>query len=343
MSYIQTITNKLQNIISLSDLELFEKEVLGPDSEIMKNFRELPNLPSAEEKKKVGNELNKQKTEILSLLENKKAEIEKIDIQNKLLNWQDITFEKETNKLGKLNIITQVRWEIEDIFQKMGFEIEYPYEIDSEYNNFECVNIPAGHPARDSWDTFFTDQKNNILITHTSSMQNRILKKMSRKESDLENGFLGSAVIGKCFRNESTDARHEHTFHQCEGVVVGKGIKFSDMVGVLKTFFEEFFGTKIQVGITCEYFPFVEPGNGMEIKWENPSENILKITKGTGWLEVLGCGMIHPNVLKMAGIDSQVYSGFAWGLGVERLAMIKYGIDDVRLFHSGDLRFLEQF
>ncbi|QQR93739.1 phenylalanine--tRNA ligase subunit alpha [bacterium] len=342
MSETTELQNKVSLIDTISELDTFEKDTIGPQSELMKKFKDLTQLP-VEQRKLLGNELNNQKKLLQNIFDTKREELKKKELSIQLSTWKDISLAIPQHKIGKLNPLTQERWKIEDIFQKMGFEIAYAFEVDSEYNNFEAVNIPEGHPARDSWDTLFTNVDKNVLITHTSSLQNRILKEFATKIDALENGFLGTAGIGKCFRHESTDARHEHTFFQCEGVVVGKGIRFSDMIGILKTFFEAYFEKEVEIRISCDYFPFVEPGNGIEIRWDNPSENILKITKGTGWLEVLGCGMIHPNVLKMAEIDHEVYSGFAWGFGLERLVMIKYAVDDIRLFHSGDRRFLDQF
>jgi len=196
------------------------------------------------------------------------------------------------------------------------------------------IIISKGHPARDSWDTFWTEDE-NILITHTSSMQNRVLRSKTPP--------IRAIVPGKCFRNEATDARHEHTFYQVEGIYVDKGITFTDMLGTLKTYFEAFFEKEIQVKFMPDFFPFVEPGGQMALSCVLCDMKGCKVCKGTGWLEILGCGMIHPNVLKEAGIDTDLYTGFAWGFGLERLIMLKQNIEDMRIFHSGDLRFIRQF
>jgi len=216
----------------------------------------------------------------------------------------------------------------------MGFEIYTPFEIDDDYHNFTSLNMPEGHPARDAWDTFWTEDE-HILITHTSSMQNRILKSA--------NPPIRAIVPGKCFRNEATDARHEHTFYQVEGVYVDKGITMRDMLGTLQTYFEAFFEQSIKVKFMPDFFPFVEPGGQMALTCVLCKGEGCKVCKHTGWLEILGCGMIHPNVLKEAGIDPEQYTGFAWGFGLERLIMLKANVQDIRLFHSGDLRFIKQF
>jgi len=227
-----------------------------------------------------------------------------------------------------------MRWEIGDIFQLMGFEVFEPFDVDDDYHNFESVNIPKGHPARDIWDTFWTEDGFSP-IPHTSSMQNRVLK--SRKPP------VRAVVIGHTFRNERTDPRHEHTLFQCEGVYVDKGITLQDMIGTLKYFFEQIFKKEIKVKVDPDYFPFVEPGNGMALSCTICDMKGCRVCKGTGWLEILGCGMIHPNVLKEGGVDPNMYSGFAWGFGIDRLVMLRDKIEDVRHFHSGDLRFIQQF
>ncbi len=335
------VKSKLSSINTKEDLATLEIEFLGKDSVIMTALKNLSVL-SESEKKMIGQGANEAKKQIIELLAIKKKEIDDLIVSKLNQVPLDITyFEKHGN--ASLNPVTVARWKLEDIFSELGFDIKYPYEVDSYDNNFHYVNMPKGHPATDAWDTFYT-KEGFIPIVHTSSIQNRILTEISNKlEVNDTHNFYGAVVPGRCFRRESTDARHEHTFHQLEGIAVGKRLKFTDMVGVLKVAFETYFETEIEMRIIPDYFPFVEPGNGIEIRWNNPSENILKITKGTGWLEVLGCGMIHPNVLEMANINPEVYSGFAWGCGIERLLMIKEGIEDLRLFFNGGTKFQSQF
>ena len=221
---------------------------------------------------------------------------------------------------------------IMDIFVRMGFEVADPRQLDNDFNMFEALNFPADHPARDDYDTFMTAE-GLIPPAHTSTMQHRILKSGTPP--------IRTVIPGRTFRNEDVDATHEHTFYQVEGVYVDKGITLADMLGTIKAFLEEYFEQEIEYRTQPFFFPFVEPGLEYLIKMpeslKKPGQTEDK------WLEIMGCGMIHPNVLSKAGVDSQKYSGFAWGLGLDRLVMLKYGIEDVRLFHSGKLDFLRSF
>ncbi|MCL1929849.1 phenylalanine--tRNA ligase subunit alpha [Candidatus Saccharibacteria bacterium] len=222
-----------------------------------------------------------------------------------------------------------------DIYQKMGFEAIESRQLDDDYNMFTSLNFPPDHPARDSYDSFRTEE-GFIPPAHTSTMQNRILK-AGRK--DLETGkHIATVSYGRVFRNEDPDPTHEHTFYQCEGVFVSRDATLGQMMAVLREFFENYYGQKLNVKTQPAYFPFTEPS--LEFLIEKPAS---LGGKGDGWLEMLGCGMIHPNVLKEADIDPTKYSGFAWGGGIERLVMLKYGIDDIRYFESGKLRFLKEF
>lgn len=226
-----------------------------------------------------------------------------------------------------------------DIFARMGFAAVESRQIDDDYHMFETLNFPEGHPARDDYDTFMTEE-GLIAPAHTSTMQNRVLQANKEK---LANGEPIAVVIpGRVFRNEDLDARHEHTFHQLEGVYVDKGIHAGSLIAVLQTFFETYYGKKMEVKTQPYYFPFTEPSFEFAIACPFCDKAGCNIC-GEGWLEMLGCGMIHPNVLKMAGIDPTVYTGFAWGGGIERLVMIKNNIEDVRHFESGKLEFLRQF
>lgn len=228
-----------------------------------------------------------------------------------------------------------------DIYNRMGFEYIESRQIDDDYHMFESLNFPEGHPARDDFDTFTTTD-GFIAPAHTSIMQNRILK--AHKDVLNADGQIAFVVPGRCFRNEDVDARHEHTFYQLEGVFVGKKIHAGNLVAVLQTFFEEYYGKKMNVKTQPFYFPFTEPSFEFAISCPFCSENQhCKVCSSSRWIELLGCGMIHPNVLKEGGIDPTIYTGFAWGGGIERLVMIKYGIEDIRYFESGKLEFLRQF
>jgi len=223
---------------------------------------------------------------------------------------------------------------IADIFLKMGFTVEDSRQLDDEYHMFTALNFPEDHPARDDYDTFLTED-GLIPPAHTSTMQNRILRKYEPP--------IRAVIPGRVFRNEDLDARHEHTFHQVEGVYVDKGIALSDMLGTIKKFLETYFSQDLEFKTQPFYFPFVEPGLEYLISCPFCKKKGCNVCSYSGWMEIMGCGMIHPEVLKAGGIDPEVYSGFAWGFGVERLVMVKHGIEDVRHFHSGNLEFLRKF
>jgi phenylalanyl-tRNA synthetase alpha chain len=333
---LETLKNssqkEFQNVKDSQSLEKLRIKYLGRRSKLTSALRSIKDLPN-KKRAEFGAKANEVKQEIEEFYQ--KA-VSRIESEKEIGKGKDIdvTAPGKREYIGHLNPETLMRWEIEDVFQRMGFEIYEPFDVDDDYHNFQALNIPEGHPARDIWDTFWTED-GYIPITHTSSMQNRILK--SSKPP------IRAVVIGHTFRNERTDARHEHTLYQCEGIYVDKGITLSHMIGTLKEFFSEVFHKEVEAKVSPDYFPFVEPGNGMALSCVLCNMKGCRVCKGTGWLEILGCGMIHPYVLKEGGIDPEVYSGFAWGFGVDRLAMLKYKINDVRLFHSGDLRFIRQF
>lgn len=313
-----------------------EQKYLGETaklSKILANIRKLE--PDA--RKEVGRSANLLRVKIESrLAKEKEKELHRILRDQLELEAVDATRSgiRQDSKLGGLHLATQVSRQIEDIFMSMGFEVEYAKEIDNAYNTFDALNIPETHPARDSWDTlWFSD--GNLAIPHTSAMQNRIMKAGEVP--------LRKIVIGKSFRNEATDARHEHTFMQVEGICIQPQISMSEMLGTLLEFMEKFFGAKLDYKFTPDYFPFVEPGGQLAIAFAAKDNSGKLVGNADGFLEVLGCGMIHPKVLAEGGIDPEKYQGFAWGFGLERLALIKYGINDLRHFYSGDLRFVRQF
>lgn len=237
---------------------------------------------------------------------------------------------------------------ISEIFARMGFTTEDSREIDDQYHMFESLNFPAGHPARDDYDTFMTAEvdKNGepfVAPAHTSTMQNRVMKQYSGNL--VENEPIAVVVPDRVFRNEDVDARHEHTYYQVEGVFVDKGVNAGMLIATLQKFLEEYYGKKLAIRINPFYFPFTEPSFEFSLSCpfcEGEGKS-CKVCSGEGWIELLGCGMIHPNVLKAADIDPSVYTGFAFGLGIDRLVMMKYGIEDVRHFESGKLDFLRQF
>lgn len=249
---------------------------------------------------------------------------------------------------GTIHPLTQEVARLSSIFERMGFAVEGSREIDDQYHMFDALNFPKGHPARDDYDTFMTVETDGdgdplIAPAHTSTMQNRILQKY---RGNLENGEPIAVVVpDRVFRNEDLDARHEHTFYQHEGIYVDKNVNVGQLVATLQAFLEEYFSQKLNVRINPFYFPFTEPS--FEFSLTCPfcggNDKLCKVCSGEGWIELLGCGMIHPNVLKMAGIDPETYTGFAWGGGIDRLVMMKNGIEDVRHFQSAKLDFLRQF
>jgi len=247
---------------------------------------------------------------------------------------------------GSIHPLTQEIERLSDVFGRMGFAIETSREIDDQYHMFETLNFPKGHPARDDYDTFMTEETDKdgerfIAPAHTSTMQNRMLKKY---RNNLEKDEPIAVVVpDRVFRNEDLDARHEHTFYQVEGVYVAKGVHAGMIVSTLQKFLEEYYGKELNVRVNPFYFPFTEPSFEFALSCPFCDGNGCHICSQEGWIELLGCGMIHPNVLKAADIDPNIYTGFAWGCGIDRLVMMKYGIEDVRHFHSAKLDFLRQF
>jgi len=242
---------------------------------------------------------------------------------------------------GTIHPITAEIEKITDIFYRMGFEVSESREIDDEYHMFTSLNFPEGHPARDDYDTFMTEE-GFVAPAHTSTMQNRIIK--ARKEKLEDGESIAVLAVDRVFRNEDLDARHEHTFHQAEGIYVGKNITVGNLVATLKTFLTTYFGKEVQTKITPFYFPFTEPSFEFSLSCPFCEDGEdCRVCSSERWIELLGCGMIHPNVLKEAGVDPEKYTGFAWGCGIERLVMMRYNIEDIRHFNSGKLAFLRQF
>ncbi len=316
---------------SASDAEEVNSTYLGRKSELTEILRSLKDL-DAETRAQVGAEANKLRTELDNMVSERLQELKKLEFEAQIASESfDVTIPATGTVPGNLHPITKEREIIEDIFLGMGFEVHEPLIVDDDYHNFTSLNIPEGHPARDMWDTIRVEG-DNVLITHTSSMQNRII---SSSEPPIR-----AIVPGKCFRNEATDATHEHSFNQVEGIYVDKGIKVSDMLGTLTEFLRQYFGREVRTKIQPTYFPFVEPG--LEIMIDHQIGEYDPEAE-PNWLEVIPCGMIHPYVIKEAGLDPNVYSGFAWGAGLDRLCMIKYQVKDIRLFHSGRVDFTQQF
>lgn len=307
-------------------------------AEIKSLYAKIANL-NLEDRVEFGKKINELKIDIEEAVNNRENELESAKVEP-----IDITAPWDVNS-KKINLFSTengtnhpLTVEIEnviDIFTRMGFEAVESRQIDDDEHMFGMLNFPDNHPARDSYDTFHTEE-NFIPPAHTSTMQNRILK--AGKDKLEVGGQIAAVSYGRVFRNEDVDATHEHTFYQCEGVFVSRDANLSQMLGTLRSFFETYYGQKLKIKTQPSYFPFVEPG--LEFAIEKPKA--LGGRPGE-WLEMLGCGMIHPNVLAAADIDPEKYRGFAWGGGIERLVMLKYGIEDLRHFESGKLQFLRKF
>jgi phenylalanyl-tRNA synthetase alpha chain len=322
--------------------EAKDKRSLLRDPALQSLFDQLRTLPP-EERGAFGKEVNQLRQELQRLIDEADTSTEVLAPIDITAPWAPNTpVEKRPRLLpagqGSLHPLTQEVRQISDIFQRMGFVVEESPELDDDYHMFASLNFPDGHPARDDYDTFMTDD-GLVAPAHTSTMQHRVLRKY---RANLDNGEPIAAVIpGRVFRNEDVDATHEHTFYQVEGVYVGSGVNVGNLVAVLKAYMSEYFGQELNVKIQPFYFPFTEPS--FEFAIERPQILRKNDSEEQKWLELGGCGMIHPNVLKEAGIDPMAYTGFAWGFGVERMVMMKNGIEDIRHFESGNLRFLRQF
>jgi phenylalanyl-tRNA synthetase alpha chain len=327
--------DKIHDAAALADLE---NKILGRKAgeltEMMKGLKEL----SAEEKKTVGALANEVKQKLESAFSKKRDELSAVELEKTLaVEIMDVTAPAlPVRERGHLHPNTIVQRDLENLFSSMGFIVADGPELESDFFNFTSINIPADHPARDMQDTFYIAGHNDwVMRTQTSSMQVRSMREYGAP--------LRVIVPGKCYRNESTDARHEHTFYQLEGFAVDRGLTLAHMKGVLEAVAKHLYGPETKVRLRPKYYPFVEPGVNGEVTCLLCGGAGCRVCKHTGWLEIFGAGMIHPDVLKEGGIDPKEYQGFAFGFGMTRLVMMKYGIDDIRVLESGDLRFVKQF
>lgn len=331
----------LEAVDSPEKLDAWRVKFLGKKSAILAVLKGLGALP-AEERKEAGALANLLKKELETLFEEKKADLKKGAAgQAQAGGALDVTLPGKPVNLGSIHPITRVLYEMDDIFTSMGFEIVEGPEVEWDWYNFEALNIPKEHPARDSMQTFWVDSPPSekgwemLLRTHTSPMQIRVMEKQKPP--------LRIVVPGRVFRYEATDATHLHMFHQIEGLAIDKGITMADLKGTLYEFSRRFFGPERKVRFRCDFFPFVEPGVEMAVECAVCSGSGCRLCGQSGWIEILGAGMVHPRVLEAGGIDPDEYSGFAFGMGIERIPLLRYGIDDIRLFYGNDLRFLRQF
>jgi len=341
------IKEEIERVDNLNELNKIFKKYLGKKGEIAQILRSIKDL-SEKDRKEQGRKANDLKNQINFLIKEKtkKLQITGEGMQNE---WFDFTIPGKKPVQGHLHPLTLTKRKFQEIFQEMGFSIVEGTEIENEWYNFDALNIPKNHPARDLWDTFWIKSKATkeikakseklLLRTHTSPIQVRHMEK--------NNPPLRIIVPGRIFRHEATDASHEINFYQLEGLMLGKDVSVANFKAIIKEFLSRFFEKEIKIRLRPSYFPFTEPSFEIDMSCLNCKGKGCSVCQQTGWLELMGAGMVHPNVLKAAGIkpagNNAGSQGFAFGIGIDRLAMMKYKIEDVRLFYSGDLRFLEQF
>lgn len=331
--------NAIAELEKIKNLEVFEKlqtKYLGRKSELSEILKSLAELKE-DKRKAIGKIANEAKSELEELFKTKQEELEKVFSPHNII---DPTLPGEKIKSGHLHPITLIQNDLEQIFKSMGFMVATGPELETDFYNFTALNVPADHPARDMQDTFYIKDKKGeksdfVMRTHTSPVQVRTMQKYGAP--------LRCVAPGRVFRCEATDAVHEHTFYQLEGLVVDKNVSIANMISVLSELLDGIFGEKMETRIRPGYFPFVEPAIEIDIKCTICKGEKCPACKHSGWLEVLPAGMVHPEVLKHGGLDPKEWNGFAFGLGMTRLAMMKYKIKDIRHFQSGNLKFLEQF
>ncbi|WP_047150534.1 phenylalanine--tRNA ligase subunit alpha [Aneurinibacillus tyrosinisolvens] len=332
----QEALNELEQIESSGQVQELRVKYLGKKGLLTEILRGMGKL-SAEERPIVGQVANEVREAIESKLEEKGQAAERAEVEAKLAKESiDVTLPGRTVHAGNRHPLNLVIEQIEDIFLGMGFNIAEGPEVETDYYNFETLNLPKDHPARDMQDSFYITE-DILLRTHTSPMQVRTMEKMQ--------GQVPVKIIcpGRVYRRDDDDATHSHVFTQVEGLMVGENVRMSDLKGILLSFARQMFSEDAKIRLRPSFFPFTEPSAEVDVSCMFCGGNGCRICKHTGWIEILGSGMVHPRVLEMAGYDPQKHTGFAFGMGVERIAMLKYGVDDVRHFYTNDLRFLKQF
>ncbi len=325
--------SKVEDAENLSVLDQIRVEYLGKKGNITALLKTLGKLP-ADERPKAGEKINLAKADVANRISERKQALEHAAIQAKLNSETiDVTLDGRNSGLGGLHPVTRTLQRIESIFASAGYSVEQGPEIEDDFHNFEALNIPSHHPARAMHDTFYISPS-EVLRTHTSPVQIRTM--------EMQQPPIRVICPGRVYRCDS-DLTHTPMFHQVEGLAVDTNISFADLKGTVDQFLKAFFETDVPVRFRPSYFPFTEPSAEVDIQCSNCAGAGCRVCKQTGWIEVMGCGMVHPNVFAHCDIDTEVYSGFAFGMGVERLAMMKYGVNDLRLFFENDLDFLRQF
>lgn len=328
--------DKIQETVDLKALQEVQVAYTGRKGSITEVLRGMGKL-SKEERPVIGELANQVRGTIQTAIDEKKAILEEAALEEQLEKESlDVTLPGRPTQVGGSHVLTSIIEEIEDLFIGLGYEVREGPEVETDYFNFEALNLPKGHPARDMQDTFYlTDDL--LLRTHTSPVQARTMLALDGKES------VRMICPGKVYRRDNDDATHSHQFTQIEGLYVDKNVRMSDLKGTLDLFAKQLFGQSRHTRFRPSFFPFTEPSVEMDISCKVCKGEGCSVCKHSGWIEILGAGMVHPKVLEMAGYDSTVYSGFAFGMGPDRIAMLKYGIEDIRQFYTNDQRFLEQF
>jgi len=316
------------------ELEAIRIAVLGRKGTLTQISRDMGKVPG-EERARAGRLLNQVKQVLEEALEFRQKQFAEAALRARLeAEWLDLTLPAPGVRPGRLHPITQIQTEVEELFVSLGFTVLDGPEVETEYHNFDALNIPRDHPARDMQDTFWLSD-GNLLRTHTSPVQVRGMEKLGPP--------LRMIAPGRSFRNESTDASHDHTFYQLEGMMIDREVSIAHLTYFMKTLLASIFGREVTMRLRPGYFPFVEPGFELDVQCLICGGSGCPVCKQSGWVELLPCGLVNPNVLRLSGIDPEEWSGFAFGLGLTRLVMMRYGIDDIRYLQNGDLRFLEQF
>ena len=332
---LETARGVLENSRDLAQLDQWRVKYLGKKSEIAEIFMEIGKLPG-DERPLAGKRANEVKAALERAFEERAEELETREREAFLKERVDVTLPGRPIGMGRLHISTQTLRTIYAIFAKMGFQVFEAPEVETELNNFELLNMPAGHPARDMWDTFYTTREGVLLRTHTSPGQIRAMRQFCSNP-------IRVILPGKCYRYEQVSSRSDFMFYQVEGLAVGRLITLADLKGTMIEFGRQMFGADRKIRFRCSYFPFTEPSVEVDLDCILCEGKGCPLCKQTGWLEILGAGMVHPVVLENGGYDPTVFSGYAFGMGPERIAMLKHRIDDIRYFFSNDLRFLSQF
>lgn len=331
---LEEAKEQLQQAASVSDVDEIRVKLLGKKGKLTEILRGMGKL-SPEERKTTGQMANSVRSEIEGLLERRFADMKAAAKEAKFkLGKIDVTEPGKEVTLGVKHPLTITIEEISKVFMSMGFSIAEGPEVETVFNNFDALNAGPDHPSRDMSDTFYITE-DILLRTQTSPVQVRTLMKTKPP--------IKVISPGRCFRCDTPDATHSPMFHQIEGLVVDEGITMADLKGTLDSFAKQLFGTETRTKFRPHHFPFTEPSAEMDVSCFKCGGKGCRVCKGSGWIEVLGCGMVHPHVLKVGGLDTEKYTGFAFGMGVERAAMLKYGVDDIRLFYENDMRFINQF